>query len=62
MHIPYRVYAFRLPGHQEVHGGAPTHRRDTPEDPLQAGTTTTDGPPVTFRVLQAHAVLTNPYD
>lgn len=26
------------------------------------GTTTTDGPPVTFSVLQAHAVLTNPYD
>jgi hypothetical protein len=26
------------------------------------GTTTTDGPPVTFRVLQARAVLTNPYD
>jgi hypothetical protein len=26
------------------------------------GTTTTDGPPVTFTVLQAHAVLTNPYD
>jgi hypothetical protein len=25
------------------------------------GTTTTDGPPVTFDVLQAHAVLTNPY-
>jgi hypothetical protein len=27
-----------------------------------AGTTTTDGPPVTFDVLQARAVLTNPYD
>jgi hypothetical protein len=26
------------------------------------GTTTTDGPPVTFTVLQAHTVLTNPYD
>jgi hypothetical protein len=26
------------------------------------GTTTTDGPPVTFTVLQARAVLTNPYD
>jgi hypothetical protein len=26
------------------------------------GTTTTDGPPVTFTVLQAHPVLTNPYD
>ncbi|RBY77831.1 hypothetical protein DQ238_13895 [Geodermatophilus sp. TF02-6] len=26
------------------------------------GTTTTDGPPVTFTVLQAHAVLTDPYD
>jgi hypothetical protein len=26
------------------------------------GTTTTDGAPVTFAVLQAHAVLTNPYD
>ena len=26
------------------------------------GTTTTDGPPVSFAVLQAHAVLTNPYD
>ncbi|MGY1812802.1 hypothetical protein [Blastococcus sp. SYSU D00820] len=26
------------------------------------GTTTTDGPPVTFTVLEAHAVLTNPYD
>jgi hypothetical protein len=26
------------------------------------GTTTTDGPPVTFAVLQARAVLTNPYD
>ena len=25
------------------------------------GATTTDGPPVTFAVLQAHAVLTNPY-
>jgi hypothetical protein len=31
-------------------------RQDVP------GTTTTDGPPVTFTVLQAHAVLTNPYD
>jgi hypothetical protein len=27
-----------------------------------SGTTTTDGPPVSFDVLQAHAVLTNPYD
>ncbi|MCU1614293.1 MAG: uncharacterized protein JWO98_1833 [Frankiales bacterium] len=27
-----------------------------------SGTTTTDGPPVTFSVLQARAVLTNPYD
>lgn len=26
------------------------------------GTTTTDGPPVTFTVLEARAVLTNPYD
>ncbi len=26
------------------------------------GSTTTDGPPVSFDVLQAHAVLTNPYD
>lgn len=26
------------------------------------GTTTTDGPPVTFSVLQARTVLTNPYD
>jgi hypothetical protein len=26
------------------------------------GTTTTDGPPITFTVLQAHTVLTNPYD
>jgi hypothetical protein len=26
------------------------------------GTTTTDGPPVTFRVVEARAVLTNPYD
>ncbi|MGZ4668213.1 MAG: hypothetical protein ACXVX3_06765 [Blastococcus sp.] len=26
------------------------------------GTTTTDGPPVTFTVLRARAVLTNPYD
>lgn len=26
------------------------------------GTTTTDGPPDTFTVLQAHTVLTNPYD
>jgi len=26
------------------------------------GTTTTDGPPVTFTVLQARTVLTNPYD
>lgn len=26
------------------------------------GTTTTDGPPATFSVLEAHAVLTNPYD
>jgi len=36
-----------------VNGGAPA---DVP------GTTTTDGPPVTFDVLQARAVLTNPYD
>ncbi|MGY1745183.1 hypothetical protein [Blastococcus sp. SYSU D00695] len=26
------------------------------------GTTTTEGPPVTFTVVEAHAVLTNPYD
>ncbi|WP_233498571.1 hypothetical protein [Blastococcus sp. TF02A-26] len=26
------------------------------------GTTTTDGPPVTFAVVEARAVLTNPYD
>jgi hypothetical protein len=26
------------------------------------GSTTTDGPPTTFTVVQAHAVLTNPYD
>jgi hypothetical protein len=26
------------------------------------GTTTTDGPPVTFDVLEARPVLTNPYD
>jgi hypothetical protein len=26
------------------------------------GTTTTDGPPVTFDVLQARPVLTNPYN
>jgi hypothetical protein len=26
------------------------------------GTTITDGPPVSFAVLEAHAVLTNPYD
>ncbi|MGY1826968.1 hypothetical protein [Blastococcus sp. SYSU DS0541] len=26
------------------------------------GTTTTDGPPVTFDILQARTVLTNPYD
>ncbi|MDP5183586.1 hypothetical protein QOZ88_20365, partial [Blastococcus sp. BMG 814] len=26
------------------------------------GTTTTEGPPVTFAVLQARTVLTNPYD
>jgi hypothetical protein len=36
-----------------VNGSAPA---DVP------GTTTTDGPPVTFDVLQARAVLTNPYD
>lgn len=36
-----------------VDGGAPAD---------VVGTTTTDGPPVTFDVLQAHAVLTNPYD
>ncbi|MCW2704440.1 MAG: hypothetical protein JWQ37_2435 [Blastococcus sp.] len=36
-----------------VNGGAPAD---------VAGTTTTDGPPVTFDVLQARAVLTNPYD
>ena len=36
-----------------VNGGPPD---DVP------GTTTTDGPPVTFDVLQARAVLTNPYD
>ena len=26
------------------------------------GSTTTDGPPTSFAVVQAHAVLTNPYD
>ncbi|WP_448626021.1 hypothetical protein [Geodermatophilus sp. URMC 64] len=36
-----------------VDGGAPA---DVP------GTTTTDGPPVTFTVLQARPVLTNPFD
>jgi hypothetical protein len=36
-----------------VNGGAPAN---------VAGTTTTDGPAVTFDVLQARAVLTNPYD
>ncbi|WP_199580440.1 hypothetical protein [Blastococcus sp. TBT05-19] len=36
-----------------VNGSAPA---DVP------GTTTTDGPPVTFDVLQARSVLTNPYD
>jgi hypothetical protein len=36
-----------------VNGGAPAD---------VAGTTTTDGPPVTFDVLQARPVLTNPYD
>jgi hypothetical protein len=36
-----------------VDGGAPAD---------VAGTTTTDGPPATFDVLQARAVLTNPYD
>lgn len=36
-----------------VDGGAPA---DVP------GTTTTQGPPVTFTVLQARTVLTNPYD
>ena len=36
-----------------VNGGAPAN---------VAGTTTTDGPPVTFDVLQARAVLTDPYD
>jgi hypothetical protein len=36
-----------------VNGSAPA---DVP------GTTTTDGPPVTFDVLRARAVLTNPYD
>jgi hypothetical protein len=36
-----------------VNGSAPA---DVP------GTTTTDGPPVTFDVLQARPVLTNPYD
>ena len=36
-----------------VDGGAPA---DVP------GTTTTDGPPVTFTVLQARTVLTSPYD
>ena len=34
--------------------------QEIPDD--VAGTTTTDGPPVTFDVLQARAVLTNPYD
>jgi hypothetical protein len=32
-----------------------------PSQPV-VGTTTTDGPPVTFSVLEARAVLTNPYD
>lgn len=36
-----------------VDGGPP---QDVP------GTTTTDGPPITFTVLQARTVLTNPYD
>ncbi|WP_232797018.1 hypothetical protein [Blastococcus atacamensis] len=36
-----------------VNGSAPA---DVP------GTTTTDGPPVTFDVLQARSVLTNPFD
>ncbi|WP_245159147.1 hypothetical protein [Blastococcus sp. TF02A-35] len=36
-----------------VNGSAPA---DVP------GTTTTDGPPVTFDVLQARSVLTNPHD
>ena len=36
-----------------VNGSAPA---DVP------GSTTTDGPPVTFDVLQARPVLTNPYD
>jgi hypothetical protein len=36
-----------------VNGGAPV---------AVPGTTTTDGPPVTFAVLQARPVLTNPYD
>jgi hypothetical protein len=36
-----------------VNGSAPTD---------VAGTTTTDGPPVSFDVLQARPVLTNPYD
>jgi hypothetical protein len=36
-----------------VNGGAPV---------AVPGTTTTDGPPVSFAVLQARPVLTNPYD
>jgi hypothetical protein len=36
-----------------VNGGAPAN---------VPGTTTTDGPPVTFDVLQARPVLTNPYN
>jgi hypothetical protein len=36
-----------------VNGGAPV---------AVSGTTTTDGPPVSFAVLQARPVLTNPYD
>jgi hypothetical protein len=40
-------------GRPHVDGGA---AGDVP------GTTTTDGPAVTFAVLQARPVLTNPYD
>jgi hypothetical protein len=39
-----------------------TFRVDGGPEQQVPGTTTTDGTPVTFTVLQAHAVLTNPYD
>jgi hypothetical protein len=39
-----------------------TFRVDGGPEQQVPGSTTTDGPPVTFAVLQAHAVLTNPYD